>query len=66
MAGLRINEPLQTDAVGVNAVRLETAPTKVESVYLFLEFTIFRYSQSIDNPLNPPYQGDQGRGDVTA
>ena len=53
---VRINETFQTGAVrnrtyriGVNAVRLETAPTgpdksgskpRDESVYLFLEFTI--------------------------
>ena len=43
----RINETLQTGAVGnrtyrvgANAVRSETAPTGGESVYLFLEFTI--------------------------
>ena len=53
---LRINETRQTGAVRkphlpfcrlvgtvsncADAVRLETAPTGVESVYLFLEFTI--------------------------
>ena len=35
-------------------VRLETAPTRGESIYLFLEFTI----NTKTNPLNPPYQGD--------
>ena len=44
---LRINETLPIGEVGnlayrvgLNAVRLETAPTGDESVYLFLEFTI--------------------------
>ena len=56
MVDLRINETLQTGAVrkpdlpfsrlvgtvsnSAYAVRLETAPTVGESVYLFLEFTI--------------------------
>ena len=47
MVDLRINETFQTGAVGnrtyrvgLNAVRLETAPTGGKSVYLFLEFTI--------------------------
>ena len=47
MVDLRINETLQTGAVfnrtyrvGLEAVRLEAAPTGDESVYLFLEFTI--------------------------
>ena len=57
---LRINETFQTGAVrktklpfcrlvgtvsnSVDAVRLETAPTGGESVYLFLEFTIIARS----------------------
>ena len=55
---LRINETLQTGAVanrtyrvGVNAVRLETAPTRGESVYLFLKSTIV-YA-ALRPPLNP-------------
>ena len=52
IADLRINETLQTGAVEnrtyrvqVNAVRLETAPTGDESVYLFSEFTIMRHAK---------------------
>ena len=47
MMDLRINETPQIGAVGnsayrvgLNAVRLETAPTGGESIYLFLVFTI--------------------------
>ena len=62
MVDLRINETLQTGAVrkphvpfyrlvgtvsnSADAVRLETAPTGGESVYLFLEFTIITFHAS--------------------
>ena len=69
MVDLRINETLQTGAVrkphvpfyrlvgtvsnSADAVRLETAPTGGESVYLFLEFTINGIAKALCPVGNP-------------
>ena len=76
MVDLRINETRQTGAVrrphlpfsrlvgtvsnSADAVRLETAPTGGESVYLFLEFTIIlRAGQVREDPSVPPINRDR-------
>ena len=76
MVDLRINETLQTGAVrrpllpfsrlvgtvsnSADVVRLETAPTGGESVYLFLEFTIIlRAGQVREDPSVPPINQDR-------
>ena len=75
---LRINETLQTGAVRqpplpfsrlvgtvsncAHAVRVETAPTGGESVYLFLEFTIVPPLPSAYPPKHLVYRADFGGG----